>query len=263
MSRTPLAPGEAARAAGAGKPEVARRRRVAYIYDDDHHRNNNDHRHFCQRGAGAQEGFGLRITKEEAEQNRARILESAAGLFREKGFDGVGVAELMQAAGLTHGGFYNHFASKEELEAAICDLTFEQALAVLEKTVGDGCDAERKAGFADYVSHYLSAKARDAPAARCPMVALTNDAVRHGTAVRAHFAQGVRRYIDALTAALAPLGRSKARATDQVRAEAVAVLAMLVGGLLLARGVKDADRPLSDEILAALRNAVSRRTPHA
>jgi len=197
----------------------------------------------------------LRITREEAEQNRTRIVDAAARLFREKGFDGVGVVELMHAAGLTHGGFYNHFASKEELEGAICDLTFDQAVGALERITASASDAERKAGFAQYVANYLSERARDASAARCPMVALANDAGRQGAPVRRRFAAGIARYIEALQQAIAPRGR--ARGGD--RAEAITALAMLVGGLIIARGVKDADHALSDEILATLRAAIARR----
>ncbi len=68
----------------------------------------------------------MRITKQRAAENRERVVDEAARLFREKGFDGVGVAELMAAAGLTHGGFYNHFGSKDEVEAAACGHMFEQ-----------------------------------------------------------------------------------------------------------------------------------------
>ena len=71
----------------------------------------------------------MRITKETAAANRERVLEAAARLFREKGVDGIAVAELMQAAGLTHGGFYNHFESKEELAAAAFKTAFDAAVA--------------------------------------------------------------------------------------------------------------------------------------
>lgn len=203
----------------------------------------------------AREARVLRITREEAEQNRTRIVDAAARLFREKGFNGVGVAELMHAAGLTHGGFYNHFASKEELEGAICDLSFDQAVGMLERTAAGATDAERKARFDDYVANYLSERARDAGAARCPMVALANDAVRQGGAVRRRFAAGIARYVDALERAIAPRGRPR----DRDRGHAITTLAMLIGGLILARGVKDADRALSDEILATLREAITQR----
>ena len=196
----------------------------------------------------------MRITREEAERNRARIVEAAAKLFRENGFERVGVAELMREAGMTHGGFYNHFQSKEELEAAASTLAFERAIAGLAETQAGASAAERRAAFARYVDHYLSAKARDASAARCPMVALTVDATRQGPAVRQAFAEGVASYVDALAAGAKGAGGGKERA----RARAIEALALMVGGLLLARGVTDADRPLSDEILATARKAAAR-----
>jgi TetR/AcrR family transcriptional repressor of nem operon len=195
----------------------------------------------------------LRITKDEALENRTRIVAAAARLFREKGFDGVGVADLMQAAGLTHGGFYNHFASKEALAAAACDLAFEGAVETLERSFAGASSGARKAAFAAYVENYLSAKARDASAARCPIVALTNDAVRQGPGIRRRFASGVRHYLDTLSAAFAP--RDKKRA----RSEAITALALMIGGLLLARGVKEGDLALSDEILATVKSAIAAR----
>ena len=74
----------------------------------------------------------LRITKDQAAENRARVVDAAAKLFREKGFEAVGVAELMRAAGMTHGGFYNHFPSKEAVEAAACEQVFAKSVAKLE-----------------------------------------------------------------------------------------------------------------------------------
>ena len=62
----------------------------------------------------------MRVTREQAIQTRERILDAAAQLFRERGFGGIGVADLMKAAGLTHGGFYGHFESKEDLMAQVC-----------------------------------------------------------------------------------------------------------------------------------------------
>ena len=71
----------------------------------------------------------MRITKQQADENKTRVVETAARLFREKGFDGISVAELMHAAGMTHGGFYNHFGSKQDLEAAACAHVFEKSVA--------------------------------------------------------------------------------------------------------------------------------------
>ena len=90
----------------------------------------------------------MRITKETAAANRERVLEAAARLFREKGVDGIAVADLMKAAGLTHGGFYNHFESKEELAAAAFKTAFDATVARLERQAA-------KAGVSHFVSYLL------------------------------------------------------------------------------------------------------------
>src|SRR5947209_13686710 len=79
----------------------------------------------------------MRVTKDKAAENRARVVREAARLFRDRGVDGVGVADVMKQAGLTHGGFYNHFASKESLAAEAITLAFDQAIARLQKRVVD------------------------------------------------------------------------------------------------------------------------------
>ena len=84
----------------------------------------------------------MRITRRQAEANKARVVESAAALFRAKGFDHVNIADLMQAAGLTHGGFYNHFGSKDALEAEACAHIFEKAVAAIA-AVADLADPAR------------------------------------------------------------------------------------------------------------------------
>jgi len=202
----------------------------------------------------------LRITRKQTEQNRERIVAAAAQLFGEQGFDGVGIAELMQGAGLTHGGFYNHFDSKEALESAVCDAAFEAAVARLEQLASKSATAPRKrAALASYVAHYLSAAARDAPAPRCPMVALTGDAARHGADIRRRFAAGFKRYIDALAGLMGrPTNAPRAEA-ERLRKEAIVLTATLVGAQLLARAVKDADVTLSDDILATVQQATARR----
>jgi hypothetical protein len=78
-------------------------------------------------------GTGMRLTNEKVAENKARVVEAAARLFREKGFEGVAVADLMHAAGLTHGGFYNHFESKDELAAQACTQIFEGPVAAMER----------------------------------------------------------------------------------------------------------------------------------
>lgn len=188
----------------------------------------------------------MRITREQSDGNKARIVEAAAALFREKGFDGISVAGLMRAAGLTHGGFYNHFESKDALEAAACAKVFGTSVASVGAVAAIADPAERARAFAAYRRRYVSKKARDAAAARCPMVAFAGDVSRQPPPVREQYAAGLRQYLDAFTRAAASgkTGRS-------ARRRALAQFAMLAGALTLARSVADADPALSDEILEA------------
>ena len=139
----------------------------------------------------------MRISKEETAANRAKVLAAAARLFREKGVDGIAVAELMQAAGLTHGGFYNHFESKEELAAAAFREAFAAAVNRVERQAAEADRRGRDSAFAHYVGRYLAPETRDAPGTSCPMATLGTDAARHGSELRGAFADGVRRYIEA------------------------------------------------------------------
>src|SRR5262245_49744295 len=116
----------------------------------------------------------MKVTREKAAQNRERIIETAARLFREKGFDGIGVAELMKHAGLTHGAFYGHFASKSDLAAQACARALEQSAqkwtAISEKA-GD-------AALSALIENYLRFGHRDAPGAGCVMSTLGPEAAR-------------------------------------------------------------------------------------
>ena len=116
----------------------------------------------------------MKVTKAQAQANRAHVVETASTLFRERGFDGVGVADLMGAAGFTHGGFYKHFSSKADLmaESAACGMAQTVALSA-------GVDAS------EFVRLYLSREHRDSRATGCTMAALGGDAARQPEAVRA------------------------------------------------------------------------------
>jgi TetR/AcrR family transcriptional repressor of nem operon len=192
----------------------------------------------------------MRITREQADGNKARIVEAAATLFREKGFDGISVAELMRAAGLTHGGFYNHFESKDALEAAACARVFGGSVANVGAVAAIADPADRARAFDAYRRRYVSKKARDAAAARCPMVAFAGDVSRQPPRVREQYAAGLRQYLDAFARAGAS---GKTRRSE--RRQALAQFAMLAGALTLARSVADADPALSDEILEAAAGA--------
>lgn len=199
----------------------------------------------------------MKITKQQAEENRARVVETAARLFREKGFEGVGVADLMRAAGLTHGGFYNHFESKDDLSAAACAHALSQAVATIESVA----ENERAHGeaLAEYRRRYLSRKSRDAEGFRCPMVAFGNDVSRQGPELREVYAAGLKRYLDAFVRAYAS-ERGGRRAEADLRAEAIAHFATMVGAVSLARSVAKVDPVLSDEILDATLARLERPT---
>ena len=110
----------------------------------------------------------MKVSREEATQNRERIIEAAAKLFRERGFDGIGVAELMKSAGLTHGGFYGHFASKEDLMAQACARAMEGALDTMHQVAESG-DPNALSTIA---SAYLSTEHRDRTGDGCTLAAL-------------------------------------------------------------------------------------------
>ena len=181
----------------------------------------------------------MKVSREQAAQNRERVVEGAAQLFRERGFEGVGVADLMKKAGLTHGGFYGHFSSKEDLIAEASARALTRSLALWSKL------AERASGdpLSAIAGAYLTSRHRDNPGAGCLLAALGPDVSRQGTAVRRTVTDYVRSTVD-LLAKLVP-GKSKAAR----RQKAITTYATLVGAMVMARAVDD--RALSQEILDA------------
>jgi TetR/AcrR family transcriptional regulator, transcriptional repressor for nem operon len=188
----------------------------------------------------------MRISRETAEANRARVLAAAARLFREKGVDGIAVADLMKEAGLTHGGFYNHFQSKEALAAAAFDAAFTAAIERLHGKIKKAGPRGRRKALEQHIERYLARETRDRPGLSCPMATLGTDAVRHGAPLKEEFAAGVRRYLE-LFAQLMPSTDSKRRH------EAISTLSTLIGALTLSRACAGADDALADEVLAAVR----------
>jgi TetR/AcrR family transcriptional repressor of nem operon len=184
---------------------------------------------------------GMKVTKAQVEANRAHIVETACTLFRERGYDGVGVAELMAAAGLTHGGFYRHFRSKAELmaEAAACGVAKTKSLM-------DGVD------MADFIGHYVSRKHRDDRSGGCTLAALCGDAARQSEAVKATFAAGLE---SILAEVLAEGSAGTEEALRDARARAIDTIAHALGALVLSRACPD-DSPLADEILDVCRTAI-------
>jgi TetR/AcrR family transcriptional repressor of nem operon len=174
----------------------------------------------------------MKVSREQMAENRRRILDAASRLFREKGFDAVSVAEVMKAAGLTHGGFYGHFSSKDDLVAQ----TLAHVLA--EDPGGEG-------DLRAYLEAYLSPRHRDDAAGGCPTAGLAAD-IRHQTpAARSAMTEGLRSQIDRVSKALPELD-----ASDRRRA-AIGSWAAMVGAVILARAVDDPT--LSDEVLKQTR----------
>ena len=181
----------------------------------------------------------MKVSREKAAENRERIIETAARLFREKGFDGIGVAELMKHAGLTHGGFYGHFASKSDLAAQACARSLDHSARKWSAIA----DAAGDAALAALIENYLRFGRHDAPGAGCVMSTLGPEAARQEPPVREAITGGVRQLLAVLTAAM------PAQAEETQRQQALAAMAQLVGAVVLARLVDD--EAFSDEILQA------------
>jgi TetR/AcrR family transcriptional regulator, transcriptional repressor for nem operon len=183
----------------------------------------------------------MRVSKERAADNRDRILNAAARLMRERGIAGVGVDALTEAAGMTHGSLYSQFGSKERLvEEAV-------AYAIASK----GREMPEVFSLGDYVSEYLSTAHRNGPGNGCPMAALCCDVSRQSDGVRARFTAGLRGMMGRLSGRMG--SGLKQRQRDE---EALAMIASMVGALVLARAVNDAK--LSEEILRATRKRLER-----
>lgn len=189
-----------------------------------------------------------RVSKAEAERNRAIIEQVSSRLFREQGFHGISVADLMGAAGLTHGGFYGHFESKDALAAIACTRAFEESEARWRKRVDDAPD--RATALSTLIDGYLSARNRNGPGTGCPVAALGNDVARESAdkPVRAAFQEG----LDALLDILESIQPGDDAATR--RGAALAQMATLAGALMLSRATQGT--PLSNEMLAAAKAAL-------
>lgn len=184
-------------------------------------------------------------------ETRQRVLRAASAAIRTRGPDGVGLAEIMAEAGLTHGGFYNHFANKEALVAAAVEDAFAQSRRRFDRLTKGLAPDQALVVFLDA---YVSREHRDRPDRGCPVSALAGDLARQGPAVRAAFDAGVAALLDRLTAwlaASAPGGETARRAL------AASLLAEMAGVVALSRAI--GDRGLADAFLAGSRAALRAR----
>ncbi|MBV6661492.1 TetR/AcrR family transcriptional regulator [Pseudomonas yamanorum] len=187
-----------------------------------------------------------RVSRKQAELNREIIVEAATRLFRERGIHGISVSDVMAAAGLTHGGFYGHFESREALATEACNRAFEQSSLRWQARVEQSPDPET-ARLA-LIDPYLTAANRDNPGDSCPVAAFAGE-MCHEAADSAL----QRTFIRGLEESMGILGAIQATGSPEGdRQAAMAQYAMMVGAITLARATKGSG--LSDEFLEAARN---------
>jgi TetR/AcrR family transcriptional regulator, transcriptional repressor for nem operon len=173
----------------------------------------------------------MRVSRIQATENRQTVINVASRLFRERGFDGIGLKDLMKAAGLTQGAFYKQFASKE-------DLAVEASKRALESASGrwsDAAAANPDDPLGAVIAFYLSGDHREEKMDGCPIVALGSDAARQGADVKAAFEAGIKAHLEVL-------GRFIAETDgEESSGKAMAILMTMVGAVTLSRVVNDPD----------------------
>jgi TetR/AcrR family transcriptional repressor of nem operon len=188
----------------------------------------------------------VKVTKEKSAENRAAMIKTAGRLFRERGIDGVGVAEISKAAGLTHGALYAQFPSKLALAAEALAHGLASSHALMTAPKPDGAPT-----LSDQLDLYLSLDHRDNLAGGCAMAASASEIARQDEAVSARFAEGFEQMVGAIQAALE---RTTLRADD--RARALTIGAAMIGAVAMARATAKSRPYLSDEIVAAARRVL-------
>ena len=174
----------------------------------------------------------MRYPAKETAAKHERIVKEASRLFRERGFESVSVGDVMKAAGLTHGAFYAHFGSKEQLQAAAVAYGQKVSLERMQRS-------NSKKSKGSYADRYLSRWHRDHPGDGCTMAALAQEVARSTSELKAAFEQGLENILSA---------------KRRDRKEAIFRVAAMIGGVVLARAVQD--RRLSDEILGSVRQSL-------
>lgn len=167
----------------------------------------------------------MRVSREQAVKNHERVIDVASRLFREFGFDGIGIAELMKNAGLTQGGFYKQFKSKDDLAVLATERAIRSSAERWETAALERPDNPLEA----VLDLYMSTGHSDDHAGGCPLIALGSDAARQGSDVKASFEHGIRAFLQTLET-LVP---------QASEAERTAIMAMMVGAVSLSRMVND------------------------
>jgi TetR/AcrR family transcriptional regulator, transcriptional repressor for nem operon len=188
----------------------------------------------------------MRVSKEKAAENRLALLQAASRLFRERGIDAVGVAEVAKEAGLTHGALYAHFTSKDELVAEAFSYGFEGNMAETRAWAGDRCPS-----FEEYLDGLLSTYMRDKMETGCPMAASASEIARQGCAVSANFTHAFEEM-----AAMIETSLERQIPAARRRRLAIAAVAAQIGAIAASRAIAKTNAALADEVLDAMREIV-------
>jgi TetR/AcrR family transcriptional regulator, transcriptional repressor for nem operon len=188
----------------------------------------------------------MRVSKQKSAENRVALLRAASRLFRKRGIDGVGVAEIAKEAGLTHGAIYAHFPSKDALAAEALCHGFDVNMAKARGGTGD-----QRPSFEDYLSTFLSTHMRDDWETGCPMAASASEIGRQGRAVSASFTNAFEELAEMIEGSLEDTIPASKR-----RSLALAAVAAEIGAIAASRAVAKTDPALADEVLEAVRETV-------
>ena len=186
----------------------------------------------------------MRVSRTQAEKNRQTVIDVASRLFREHGFDGIGLKDLMEGAGLTQGAFYKQFASKEDLATQASKRALESA----SRRWSAAAEANPKDPLGAVIAFYLSIGHREETMDGCPVVALGSDAARQSVDVKASFEAGIRKYLELLGSWV---GDAEG---EESSGKAMAILSTMVGAVVLSRAVND--ERLSKQFLQAAAESV-------
>lgn len=184
----------------------------------------------------------MRVSRVQAAENRESVINAASRLFRERGFDGIGLKDLMKGAGLTQGAFYKQFESKDDLAAQASSRALESAF----RRWSAAAATNPKNPLGAVMAFYLSLEHRDERLDGCPVVALGSDAARQGTEVKASFEAGIKAHLELL-------GRLIGEA-DGAASKSMAILSTMIGAVTLSRAVNDSD--LAEAMLDAAADQV-------
>jgi len=190
----------------------------------------------------------MRVSREQADKNREHVIDVASRLFRERGFEGIGVADLMKEAGLTHGGFYGQFKSKEDLKIQASRRALSRNKDRWAKVLAE-TSSEKLSALARF---YLSDAHRDRRGEGCALAALGGDAPRYGPELQAAFKDGIEGYLEFLD------GIMSASSGEERRDKTIAALSTMVGALVLSRAV--GDEALSQKILSAAAGEIAAKS---